>query len=404
MATLPTDFKVTKTRTCPIASPPFPLARPKPKNAEDASSSPKPSLIESIIVDFLESPDVIDAKQPASITNPNEATPRDEADIDVPSNATAENKQDVNAPSVKSAVAVSDLPVPAQATAEDAATVATPSNKTVLAKQNAPAPTTLTANPATPTVPPFPLNHARIQYDNVLFNNSSVFVSGGLNGNFAIIPNTFQRWEFSATGSDSITITLPANIDIDTVAIGAHNLTGADVDFEYSAATTGSFINIETKSIVTDNSAMAYLSSPVSARRVRITVVNGVGSLYIGYISAGESLQMQRPFFGGHTPITDAQVTELYTNRTETYNAIGRDVRRRGQENSASWKYIDDTWYRTYLEPIKETLNKFPFFFAWNLLEYPDDVGFCELTQDIQAPYSGTRSLRSLEIPMRGTL
>ena len=154
-----------------------------------------------------------------------------------------------------------------------------------------------------------------------------------------------------------------------------------------------------------DNAIMFYREDEVSVRRLRVTASGTSVSKYIGYISAGIALQMQRPFFNGHTPVTDERFTEFYTSFTETYNVIGRDVRRRGQENSPQWNNLSDTWYRTYLEPIKNTLETLPFFFAWNLQEYPDDIGMMMLSNWFSAPMqNGSMIRRNLSMSMRGVL
>lgn len=364
MATLPTNFSVTKVRSCPIPNPDTNTPKPELINSESAASVDSPDLFTSLDAQSVNSPVVIGSESQPNVDTPYLIEPKLQPDIDAPDLITSESEQTI------------------------------------------PVPNLVTPNSGTPTTPPFPLNHARIQWDNLLFNYTSVVQDSGENPAFAIIPNSYQRWTFDAGGS--ITITLPAAVNMDTVCIGSHNLSGSDytVGAEYDSTASGTFTPFETGvSPTTNNAIMFHRNTEVSVRRLKITASGTGNDRYIGYISAGIALQMQRPFFNGYTPMTDERFTEFYTSWTETRNIIGREVRRRGIENSPSWRNLDDTWYRTYLEPIKDTIEVLPFFMAWNLLEYPDDVGMMILTNFFSAPMQNGRMIRrDVSMQMTGVL
>lgn len=269
-----------------------------------------------------------------------------------------------------------------------------------------PAPVIKTPGAVGATVPPFALNHARILYDNSL--TESVVTGDLVTGKNTLNPNTFEFWSF-AINTGTLIFTLPANSDIDTICIGGHNIGssgGADVKVYYDDDTSGGLTLIETKTIANgdpDTPIMFHFSTTYNARRIQVDIVTtNTNTKQVAYISAGVALQMQRPFFGGHTPITDGDVTEYYSSRTQSGNIIGQEIRRQGYETGNSWKNIDDTWYRTYFAPFKQTAKTLPFFMAWNLSEYPDDVGFCRISQDISAPYSGTLKLRTIDFKTLG--
>lgn len=311
----------------------------------------------------------------------------------------------IDAPSVVSSAPELTIALPSAATAQSEPTIDAPSTATAESEPSINTPSTLTANAGTQTSGNFPLNHARILYNNVLFNYTDVTVTNAQNGAFALTPNTWQKWTF--TGGNTITIELPAAIDIDTICIGAHNLGSKNytVGAEWSPDLVSGFTPLTPgKNPDTDAPLMFHLNgSTVPARRIKILLATGTTSAGIGYISAGISLQMQRPFFNGHTPITDGDVTDYYSNRTESGEIIGQQIRRKGFETSADWQNIDDTWYREYFAPFKQEAKLRPFFFAWNLLEYPNDVGFCRIAQDISAPMqNGTRTKRSISMKLLG--
>lgn len=297
----------------------------------------------------------------------------------------------VNPPSSKTALAKASVPTPSAKTAESASV--------------APAPSTLTANPATAITPPFPLNHARILYENVLQGYNSITDTGPTGTAInAIKPNTWERWKFS-TAANTLIIDFSTAVDFDTVCIASHNLSnaGATVAVYYEPEPGGVFLELDTKTPTNNEPICFYSETLLDALTIEIRITGASGVPQIGYISAGESLQMQRPFFNGHIPITDGDVTEYYSNRTESGEIIGQQIRRQGYQTSADWRYIDDTWYRTYFDPFKKAAKLTPFFFMWNLLEYPDDVGFCRISQDINCPMqNGFTTKRTINMTLLG--
>jgi len=405
MAVLPTDFSVSSTRTSPIPNPDTSVSIPVIKGAEDAASVDKPVAKNAQSAATLNVPlvftgqDFADIAAPSvkvSITQPSIANPSLVNDQTQPNIANPSLVNDQTQPNIANPVLVNDqtqpnIANPVLVSDQDSASISAPS--------------AITSSVTDLVAPPFPLNHARILYENELFNYSSVVPSTGGTASYAINPNTWQRWTFTATGSDSILITLPASVDVDTICIGAHNLAGVEIAPFYDTDSSGSFTGFTTpKTPSTNDSVMFHVSSSLSVRRLVLNINGATGEKFIGYISAGVALQMQRPFFGGHTPITDATVTKFYDSWTESGNIIGRSKRSQGQETTADFKNIDDGWYRNYFQGFKESALTLPYFFAWNLLEYPDDVGLCCTDSDISAPYMGTRALRSISFTLKGAL
>lgn len=294
---------------------------------------------------------------------------------------------------------------PTVASAEARATIDTPSASAAQPQAAIATPSSLTANPATAVTPPFPLNHARILYENVLQGYNSITDTGPTGTAInAIKPNTWERWKFS-TAANTLIIDFSTAVDFDTVCIASHNLSnaGATIAVYYEPEPGGVFLELDTKTPTNNEPICFYSETLLDALTIEIRITGASGVPQIGYVSAGESLQMQRPFFNGHIPITDGDVTEYYSNRTESGEIIGQHIRRQGYQTTADWRYIDDTWYRTYFDPFKKAAKLTPFFFMWNLLEYPDDVGFCRISQDINSPMqNGFTAKRTISMTLLG--
>ena len=304
-------------------------------------------------------------------------------------------------PTVSTSIAQPATATPAISTAEAIPTTALPTVSTAESVPATALPSVLTAISLPSSNPPFALNHARILYDNLLLG-SAVAVSAGDNGSFTLIPNTADRWT-TTSGSRTITYTLAANADIDTVCIGAHNLgsSGYSVTVDYSIDLVTAFASFDTSQNPVDDAAMMFhLSSSVSVRRLRITV-SGTGNIFVGSVYAGIALQMQRPFFAGHAPITLSATTTRYSSMTEGGNFVGEQIRRLGYKTSADWANLENDWYRFYFQPFVISARTLPFYFAWNLLQYPLDVGYCKTSEDISPAY-GVKTRFNVSFSMVG--
>lgn len=394
MASLPVNFSVTRTRTCPVRNP--------------EPSLPLPSNYEKLDIRSISGPFAVSGVSKSPVPAPVALTVTASAMLNPPTVRTGLPIPPLTLPIIPTIVASADVGVPTSRAVVPSQSVSVPSSRTQVSAPDTPAPTTITPNAGTRTTPPFPLNHARILHTNFIAESIlTVTDSDAGTPTNSLTLNTFESWDFDASDGASILYELSINRNMDTFCIGGHNLgsIGATVTMSYDTDTApGGFTNIVAPFTVTsDNAIMIHVSSFVSVRRFQISITGGSGGR-IGYVSGGLALQMQRPFFNGHTPITDATVSQFYTSYTETFALIAKERRRVGQQTTAEWKNLDDTWYRANFEPIKSILESQPYFFAWNLLQFPNDVGFVQTENDISAPYNGVNELRNLSIPMRGTL
>lgn len=246
--------------------------------------------------------------------------------------------------------------------------------------------------------PPFPLNHARILYNNVLLGIEPA-TSSGQNGLDSSKPNSFERWTF--TGTAQAIFTLPANQNIDTICIGAHNLKDATVRVYYDVNGGGMLRHLGSVTPDTNAAIMFHFDSEYSAKRISVKVESS-STHFVGYISAGIALQLQRPFFSGHTPITDSEQSKIQHNRTQSGDIVGSSLVNVGIKTDVSLNNIDPQWFDSYFHPFKISAKVTPFFFAWNLLEYPQDVGFCRIPEDINGPFSGVRDLIQFDFTLLG--
>lgn len=245
-----------------------------------------------------------------------------------------------------------------------------------------------------------PLNHARILWDHV----QGTVTADGTNGDFAANDYTAQRWSLAA-GANDWTLTLPAATDVDTVFISAHNLSGRTVVISTSPDLVTAYTTRATI-VAPDNSTIAALftdgaGSAISARRININVSEGTGNV-VGIIRAGEALQMQRPFYGGYSPIRLNRITEGQQSFSETGQWLGRTEKRRALSTSYNWQHLTADWYRANFDPFAQTLPLNPFGIVGNPSRMSEDVAWCWVQDDPAPSNMGVRDLMQVSLNVTG--
>jgi hypothetical protein len=340
----------------------------------------------------IATPTIKTAKTPATVAIPTANTAQSIPATAIPTIETAEAAATISTPTVNTARTIPATAIPTANTAKSIPATAIPSVETAKAPATVAIPSVFTAVAVGAVAPPFPLNYARILYQNLLIG-SSVSVTTGTGGSLTLIPNTYESWRF--TNGAEITFTLPANADVDTFCVGAHNLgaEGFSVGVDFSSATTGAFSPFTTGQLPTDNKAlMFHRSSTVDVRRIKL-VCSGTGSISIGSIYAGVALQLMRPFYAGFTPPRWAEKTTYRNTNSSTGNFLGRDIVRVGGETSIDVNNLDNDWIETYFMPFKNAVKLSPYYIAWNLSEHPLDVALCQTSDDIELSPNGVRDL-----------
>lgn len=242
--------------------------------------------------------------------------------------------------------------------------------------------------------PPFPLKNPRILYETVT-QGASVTTTGGTNPTYALTPNTWERWIFD--GTQSITIEFATDQLIDSVGIGAAQLTGKTVLVEYSETVGGAFVEMQTQA--GKDGAMLFLTDGYTgyqgytARRVRITCT-GAGAGSIGVIYAGVALQVSQSIYGSVSPIPLSRVTQYSNSRTESGEWIGRSIKSQGYTGQVKFDKLFADWYRQYFDPFVVAAIEKPFFFSWRPDEYPQDAAYCWTDGDIKPSNNGGGSTR----------
>lgn len=245
-----------------------------------------------------------------------------------------------------------------------------------------------------------PLTHARIGYDSFVSESTVTGTSQflGFPPDAVKIQTTWERWRPLGTAGEYLTIDAGASRSADYFGIAAHSLgsSGAVVRLSYSL-TGASYTQIQQIS-VSGNEPVMLIFPEITARYWRITVVSSVSPPTVGVVYLGKVLAMQRPIYGGHSPINLSRQTVVRPTESEKGQWLGRSITRYGLQTSYNWNNLSAAWYRANFDPFVSAARFRPFFIAWRPASYPDEVAFGWTGDDIQPSNSGTRDLMSVSI------
>lgn len=247
-----------------------------------------------------------------------------------------------------------------------------------------------------------PLTHARIGYDNFVpgATVTGTTAEAAFPADAIKRQTTWERWKPTGTTNEDLLITPATSQDANYIGIAAHTLgsSGATVALAYSVDNV-TFTTIETLSPA-DNSAIMILFTSVSAGYWRIRITSATSAPNIGVVYIGKTLDMDRPIYGGHSPINLSRQTVVRPTESEKGQWLGRSVIRYGLQTSYDWENLAAAWYRANFDPFVKAARFRPFFIAWRPETFPQEVAFGWTSNDIQPKNSGTRDLMSVSVSM----
>lgn len=235
------------------------------------------------------------------------------------------------------------------------------------------------------------LKNARIGYRNILEGGA---VSANA-GNGLLTPDTYQRWR--PTSDSSITVFATNAGLVDYVAIGAGFYEGVPLTIEVGYL--GAYTQVYNSTPSDNKAIMVLLGSEVNCDAIRITCD---AACEIGVVYTGLILEMQRPIYGGHTPVVLSAQTEFNNSQSDSGQWLGRTITRRGLTASYDWQLLTQDFVREKFMLFVEHAKTKPFFMAWRPDLYPDDVAYVWTNEDI-APSNRGGGTRFMSVSMNIT-
>lgn len=251
-------------------------------------------------------------------------------------------------------------------------------------------------------LPPFPLTHACIGYRTICTADNVVASSqaAGCPAEDAVNVFTNEYWKPDVMPA-TWTVDAGTAVDADYIGIAAHTLGSSGTTVTIESSTDGEAWIERFNFQPADNTPIMLVFDKAAVRYWRLSVA-GATAPRIGVIYIGEMLQMQRPIYGGHTPLTLSRNTTIYNQFTEAGQFTARSITRQGVSTSYAWKNLEAAWVRQYLDPFIKAARTTPFFIAWRPQDFPDEVGYVWTVSDVKPSNSGTRDLMDVSMDVAG--
>lgn len=195
-------------------------------------------------------------------------------------------------------------------------------------------------------------------------------------------PATNLVWQADDTDEAYVTVIINRVDPVDYVAIARHNLGTGQVPISIEGLTDSlssptEWVELVQDALLGDDSPALFRFAPQSLYAVRIRLQPGILAPSIGVLYTGKLLVVQRRVYVGHSPLPYSVSSKVTSNRSESGNFLGRIIINEQNTTNLALSNLDPVWYRQYMAPFIDASQEFPFFFAWRPSAYPQEVGYC---------------------------
>lgn len=230
-----------------------------------------------------------------------------------------------------------------------------------------------------------------IGIDNILSRpdvttSASSEASGGGFHNNAFDGVPYDQWVTTSGTDQWLRVSRSEPLSCNYAAIHRHNLGTKGGSYRVQYSTEVSPVDsdpndwtdaLSWQTVSSDGTVMSTFNE-ISARHWRIGV-QGSGSLSIGIIHLGKTLELPKGPTPGFAPPEFAEVALLSTPYTHDGNPAPRSIIRRAAQIDLELDLVDDHWVRNYWLGFRRQVETENFFFMWSPYYYPDKVAYCWL-------------------------
>jgi len=210
-----------------------------------------------------------------------------------------------------------------------------------------------------------------------------------------------EYWEF--TDADvSAEITLDNAAAVNCLAMFFSGLAGATVEVS-SSSDGGVYESITSQVIESDGTLMIYFDEPVTSNYFRIDFIKlAEGTTRIINMMLGRYTEFERCIMKSHAPAPYQRNSQFFNPVSGEGQFLSRSQVAEGVSTSVSMDMITAPWARTDFQAIVENALSNAYYFAWNPLEYPDEVIFGWTDDDVGISYTGDANLMSASWDIKG--
>jgi hypothetical protein len=209
-------------------------------------------------------------------------------------------------------------------------------------------------------------------------------------------PETYEGWKPTSNGS-TWRVDFGASLPIQFFLIVG---SGTKVAIEVSQdASVWSWICGALDLDLYPSGATLVLVPTVMGRHARVTMEQ-LGTMNV--FMAGPVLAMERYVTMAFQPINLSRETEKSTSDSRSGQFLGTTIRRMGFKAPVAFQGLSPSWVRANLDPFIQAARLYPYGFAWNPADFPEDVVYGRTADDIAPRYMGDRPLMEASWTIEG--
>ncbi len=186
-------------------------------------------------------------------------------------------------------------------------------------------------------------------------------------------PATAFGWEAADNADQTITIDNGSGSAIDYLGIARHNLNqlGLELQVRFNG------VVVRPYGAVDQNQALLYAFESATPDTIEIDIRGATEPAKIAVIYVGESTQIERSIYVGHTPIVYGRDRSAFNGVSQSGEYLGEVVTNETLSTTVSLQNLTPDYYRSKLDPYFALKPRRPCFYAWRPEGYPAEVAYC---------------------------
>lgn len=255
-------------------------------------------------------------------------------------------------------------------------------------------------------------DHPIIGWDNIITPTNIQYQGNSATGHPSsdlANPATHLYWQAAAAsaGYTFHVITTNTADPIDYVAIAGHNMGAIAASIYVGYLDNNSpqnLVALTTEQIPADDGPMLFRFPAQSISQLVVIMGPSAYPIRMAVMYAGKLLVLPRKLYQGMGPINYARIAKVTNGRSEAGQFLGRIVLQEFVKNTVPLSLIDPTYFRDHIADFLVFSKESPFFFAWRPEMYPDEIGYCHMTNDPMPTNQAPHGLIQMTMEMTGVI
>lgn len=216
-------------------------------------------------------------------------------------------------------------------------------------------------------------------------------------------PATDLMWRASSADDVTFDVENSTNAMVNYVGIAGHNFGSAEIAVTIAGDDGSGFEDLTLPVIPGHNGPMLFrLPDTYGMETIRVSLVEGNAAPAMAVVYVGQLLVLQRRMYVGHTPINYGRSVDVINGISESGNYLGSIIVGEVRETQVELQNLTPDWYRAHLDPFIAVGKTTPCFFAWRPQQYPDEVGYCWITNNPKPVNQRSNGMMAIAFDLRG--